>query len=112
MVKRMQRAADGRRLGTSTPTNTFSRTATATLDFASVAANTRGTGLTVTVSGARTGDFVRVMPASGAPANAGLKFEGFVTANDTVTVYPFNVTTGAIDPDSASYKVIVERAAV
>ena len=111
MVKRMQRDASGRRLGVSTPTNTFSRTVLATLDFASAPASSRGTGLTVTVPGARPGDLVRVIPASGAPANAGLKFEGFVTANDTVTVYPFNVTVGAIDAASASYKVVVERVA-
>ena len=104
MTKRLLRSA-GRRLS---PSKSY--TASAVLDFASVAANTRGTGLTVAMPGVLPGDQVDVVPAAGAPANAGIDLQGYVTAADTVTVYPFNVTAGAIDPASATYNVTVRRA--
>ncbi|GHE47354.1 hypothetical protein GCM10017673_56500 [Streptosporangium violaceochromogenes] len=79
-------------------------TATATLDFASIAAGAVGT-LTVTVTGAATGDFVVVAPPGN--LNVGLVAFGFVSAADTVTIRLLNGTAGAIDPASASWKVTV-----
>lgn len=79
-------------------------TATATLDFASIAAGAVGT-LTATVTGAATGDFVIVAP----PGNltAGLVFCGFVSAANTVTIRIINGTAGAVDPASATFGIAV-----
>jgi hypothetical protein len=78
--------------------------ATATLDFASIAANSSGT-LTITVTGAATGDSVAIgLPAS---PTAGIVFVGYVSSANTVTITAFNVTAGAIDPASASYRATV-----
>ncbi|MER5420336.1 hypothetical protein [Streptosporangium roseum] len=79
-------------------------TATATIDFASIAAGAVGTD-TVTVTGAATGDFVLVAPPGN--LNAGLVVFGFVSAANTVTIRVLNGTAGAIDPASASWKVTV-----
>lgn len=78
--------------------------ATATLDFPSVSAQTCQE-LTVTVTGAKTGDAVYVGPPSG--LEAGLSATGYVSAADTVKVRVCNVTSGAVDPASAVWKVLV-----
>lgn len=82
-------------------------TATATLDFASIAAGAVGT-LTATVTGAATGDFVIVAP----PGNlsAGLVVSAFVSAANTVTIRIVNGTASAIDPASATWGVAVLKA--
>jgi hypothetical protein len=79
-------------------------TATATLDFASIAAGAVGT-LTATVTGAATGDFVIVAP----PGNlaAGLVFCGFVSAANTVTIRIINGTASPVDPASAAFGIAV-----
>jgi alpha-D-ribose 1-methylphosphonate 5-triphosphate diphosphatase PhnM len=79
-------------------------TATATLDFASIAAQTCS-GMTVTVTGATENDAV----ALGAPASieAGLSWSGRVSAADTVTIRLCNVTASPIDPASADWSVVV-----
>jgi len=78
--------------------------ATATLDFASISAQT-GADLTVTVTGAKVGDSVAIgLPA--APL-AGVAFMGFVSATDTVTVRAMNYTGSSKDPASATYRVTV-----
>lgn len=79
-------------------------TATATLDFPSIPANSTAE-LTVTVTGATAGSPVML----GAPAaiEAGLIFCGYVSAADTVTVRVHNQTGGAIDPASATWTVSV-----
>lgn len=78
--------------------------ATATLDFPSVAAGA-SQELTVTVTGAAVGDTVYL----GAPAaiEAGLVWNGYVSATNTVKVRVTNVTGSAIDPASATWKVTV-----
>lgn len=79
-------------------------TATSNLNFASIAA--AGTAsLTITVTGAAVGDSV----ALGLPAapDAGIVFNAYVSATDTVTVRASNLTAGAIDPASATYRVTV-----
>lgn len=78
--------------------------ATATLDFGSIAA-AASSDLTITVTGAATGDAVAIgLPAS--PA-AGIVFFGFVSATNTVTVRAMNITGSAVDPASATYRATV-----
>jgi len=67
-----------------------------------------GTGeadLTITVTGAATGDEV----ALGLPAapTSGIVFNAFVSSANTITVRAHNYTAGAIDPASATYSVRV-----
>ena len=83
-------------------------TATATLDFGSISAASQA-DLTITVTGAATGDEV-IMALPAAPT-AGLVFNAFVSATNTVTVRASNITGRPVDPTSASYGVIVINAA-
>ena len=79
-------------------------TASATLDFASIAA-VASEDKTIAVAGAAVGDSVALgLPA--APA-AGIVFNGFVSAADTVTVRATNITASAVDPASADYTAMV-----
>lgn len=80
----------------------------ATLDFASVSANAVGTPLTVTVQTAAVGDGCKVTPPAAAAAQ-GIIYDGVVTGANTVTIYPKNITTGAIDPASGSFLVEVRK---
>src|SRR5436190_1109817 len=78
--------------------------ATATIDFASTAANTSTDSSGITVTGAAVGDPVIV----GSPAYlAGGGFEAYVSAADTVKVRFSNNTAGALDPASGTYKIVV-----
>lgn len=78
--------------------------ATAALDFGSISAASQA-DLTITVTGALVGDSV----ALGLPAapTAGIVFNAFVSASDTVKVRATNITAGVIDPASATYRVTV-----
>lgn len=78
-------------------------TATLTHDFGNINAQTEAT-TTVTVTGARSGDAVIVRPTT---AVNGIITDGTVTANDTVTVRAVNYSSGAIDPASQVYRIIV-----
>jgi len=78
-------------------------TADLTHDFGNILAQSQDT-TTVTVTGARTGDAVLVRPTT---AVNGIILDGTVTANDTVTVRAVNYSSGAIDPASQTYRVIV-----
>ena len=80
-----------------------SYTATVTNNFGNIVAGGEET-TTVSVPGARVGDAVIV--TSGALV-AGLGVDGLVTANDVVTVRRFNFSTGAINPASDSFRVVV-----
>ena len=83
-------------------------TASASLDFPSIAAVSQA-NLTITVTGAVVGDEVSLaLPA--APA-AGIVFNAFVSAANTVTVRASNITASAVDPASAAYSVLVFNAA-
>lgn len=83
-------------------------TATATLDFPSIAAAAKA-DLTITVTGAAVGDAVFLgLPA--APA-AGLVFNAFVSAANTVTVRASNTSSGAVDAASATYRAVVFKSA-
>lgn len=78
--------------------------ATATLDFPNTAAGATSS-LTVSVVGAVIGDPVTV----GTTATEAGIFYGVTTATDTVTVYYYNSTAGAINPASATFKLVVFR---
>lgn len=79
-------------------------TETATLDFGSIAA-AASEDLTITVSGAVVGySTTHGLPA--APA-AGITWDSFVSAADTVTIRATNITASAVDPASATYRATV-----
>jgi|11_taG_2_1085331.scaffolds.fasta_scaffold18295_2 hypothetical protein len=79
-------------------------TDTATLDFPSISSNS-SEELTITVTGAATGDVVIL----GAPSaiESGLTWCGYVSAADTVTVRLHNSSGGSVDPASATWKATV-----
>lgn len=82
-------------------------TVAAALDFASIAA-AASADLTITVPGAAVGDAVSLgLPAA---PTAGLVFNGFVSAANTVTVRATNITAGAVDAVSATYRATVHKA--
>lgn len=86
---------------------TLIKSATATLNFPSIAATGGTQDLTITVTGAVVGDTVSMgLPAA---PDAGVVFNAFVSAANTVTIRATNTTAGAIDPASASYRVTVTR---
>lgn len=104
-----------------TGTNTTTRLASLTTDWAWNAQELRASAalnfgslttltsadLTITVTGAAVQDIVSLgLPAA---PTAGIVFTAFVSATDTVTVRAFNVTSGTIDPASATYAVTVTK---
>lgn len=83
-------------------------TASAALNFPSINAASQA-DLTITVTGAAVGDEVSLsLPAA---PTAGIVFNAFVSAADTVTVRATNITAAPVDPASATYGVIVFGAA-
>ena len=76
----------------------------ASLNFGEIAAAAQA-NLTITVTGAAVGDEV-VLALPAAPA-AGIVFNAFVSAANTVTIRATNVTAEAVDPAAATYGVIV-----
>lgn len=79
-------------------------TASAALDYAVIAAGAQA-DKTIAVPGAALGDAVSLGLAS-VPA-AGLVFNAFVSAADTVTVRASNISAAPVDPASASFRVDV-----
>jgi hypothetical protein len=80
----------------------------ASLNFGSIA-TTASADLTITVTGAAVGDEV-IMALPAAPA-AGIVFNAFVSAANTVTIRATNVTGLSVDPAAATYGVVVIAAA-
>lgn len=76
--------------------------ASATLDFASIAAGATA-GLTIALAGALVNDPVALGLPAAVPA--GLVFDAFVSATDTVTVRATNITAAAIDAAAGIYSV-------
>ena len=83
-------------------------TNTASLNFPSISAASQA-DLTITVTGAAVGDEV-IMALPAAPA-AGLVFNAFVSATNTVTIRASNITGSPVDAAAATYGVIVIAAA-
>ena len=82
-------------------------TNTATLDFGSVSAQSFA-DLTITVTGAATGDAV----ALGTPTEAvtaGIAYTAWVSATNTVTVRAHNYTAGPLDPASGVFRATIIR---
>lgn len=78
--------------------------ASASLNFGSISAASQA-DLTITVTGAAVGDEV-IMALPAAPA-AGIVFNAFVSAANTVTIRASNITASPVDPAAATYGVIV-----
>lgn len=78
--------------------------ASSSLDFGSISAASQAS-IEVTVTGAAVGDEV-IMALPAAPA-AGLVFNAFVSAANTVTIRASNITASPVDPAAATYGVIV-----
>jgi hypothetical protein len=76
----------------------------ASLNFGSISAVSQA-DLTITVTGAAVGDEV-TMALPAAPA-AGIVFNAFVSAANTVTIRASNITAAPVDPAAATYGVIV-----
>jgi hypothetical protein len=82
--------------------------ATATLDFASIAASSFQ-DLTITVTGAVSGDTVIVNPIAGSATND-VVYTGWVSASNTVTIRASNASsTTARDPASGTFRATVIR---
>lgn len=79
-------------------------TATASLNFGSIAQD-NDAELTITVTGAASGDTAIVTPTSGIEAD--LAWCGFVSAADTVTVRLINNSAGSIDPGARTWRATV-----
>lgn len=81
-------------------------TATAALDFPSIAA-AASADLTIAVAGAAVNDSVSLgLPAA---PTAGLIFQAFVSAANVVTVRATNITAGAVDAVSATVRATVHK---
>lgn len=76
----------------------------ASLNFGSIGAAAQA-DLTITITGAAVGDEV-IMALPAAPT-AGLIFNAFVSAANTVTVRASNITAAPIDPAAATFGAIV-----
>jgi hypothetical protein len=76
----------------------------ASLNFGSIGAAAQA-DLTITITGAAVGDEV-IMALPAAPT-AGLIFNAFVSAANTVTVRASNITAASIDPAAATFGAIV-----
>jgi hypothetical protein len=82
-------------------------TVAAALDFASIAA-AASADLTIAVPGAAVGDAVSLgLPAA---PTAGLVFNAFVSAVNTVTVRATNISAAPVDAASATYRATVHKA--
>lgn len=102
------RSQSGFIAGTGTAAITKILTGQAALDFPSIAAAEQQS-LTITVTGAAVNDEV-ILGLPAAPT-AGIVFNAFVSAANTVTIRATNVTASPVDPASATYSVIVLSAA-
>lgn len=81
------------------------KSATATLDFPSTAAQT-SQDLTITVTGAAVGDTVMIGVPNGS-VNANTSYTGWVSAADTVTIRHNNYSAAAVDPASGTFRATI-----
>lgn len=72
-------------------------------DFASINAQSQDT-TTLAITGVRSGAAVHVTPIT---PTSGILVDGYVSADDTVTIRAHNYTAGSVDPASSDYRVIV-----
>lgn len=95
------------KLGAGGASLTGALTASASLNFPSIATNTTA-DLTVAVTGAVVNDVCLLGPPV---LVAGLSASAFVSAANTVTVRLANDSAAAIDPAAQTYRVLVLKAA-
>lgn len=94
--------------GTTSQRVAYSLSASASVDFASMA-DGAGDTQTLTVTGAATTDVVHCSPTGGTP-EAGLVIRwARVSASNTVTIAAINLSGGALDPAALSYTCVVTR---
>lgn len=108
-VTELQKAVDGLLAAPAVqpPASTLVGAVSATLDFPNTLAQT-SSDLTITVTGCVQGDVVRLsVPNAVVVANS--CYTAWVSAADTVTVRFNNYSAAAINPGSASYRVVVDR---
>lgn len=79
-------------------------TGSVTINFGAVAANSQAASASLTITGAAVTDVVLVQPDT---QTSGIKFDGYVSAIDTVTIRAMNFTAGSIDPASTTFRVIL-----
>lgn len=101
-IARFDAAVRGMRIGGGTYIKTLQRSAQG-LDFGSIAAGSMAEQ-TIAMAGAVVGDAVIVNPNDG--IEAGLIWNAYVSAADTLTVRLTNVTSGAIEPASRTWNVV------
>lgn len=77
---------------------------TGSITYALIAGGATGTG-NITVGGASVGDIVLVGFA--AAPTAGINYQGFVSAANTVTIRAFNITGGNVTPGATTFNVLV-----
>lgn len=77
--------------------------ATKVFDFGSISAQSQSS-TTAAVTKAAQGDAVIVTPLVD---TSGIIYSGVVTAADTVTIYAKNFTSGAINPASTTFRIVV-----
>lgn len=78
---------------------------TVTVDLANILANTCVDTAGITVTGALDGDVAVGSALAAIASTAGLQISAYVSASDTAKVRVCNVTVGAIDPASTTYRV-------
>ena len=82
------------------------RTATATIDFPSISANSNN-DQTMTVTGVTVGTHNSVIVGSPATIEVELTITAFVSAADAVTIRAHNTSGGAVNPVSNTYRIVV-----
>lgn len=94
--------------GTTVQRVAYSLSASASVDFASMA-DGAGDTKTVTVTGATTSDVVHCSPTNGAPEDGLVIRWARVSAADTVVLAALNHSGGVLDPASLTYTCVVTR---
>ncbi len=81
-----------------------SKTTAALIDFPNIAAGGQQASAAIALTGVRLGDAVQAF----APVDvAGVIFTGAVTADNFVTLYAKNYSTGAVNPAPQTFRIIV-----
>lgn len=104
------RAKPGNAGGTNGSTIRLLKLYEASLNPASLAANT-GAETDVTVTGVTTDDMIVAIESHSAAMNNGLCVTARVKSADTVAFHVVNVTAGAIDMAATTFKILVARIA-
>jgi hypothetical protein len=78
------------------------------LDFASIAANSFGNLAPIKIRGVSPGDVVILgLPDLAVAGNNGIIFQAWVPVAGSVQIQAYNVTTGAVDPPSQTFRICV-----